>query len=152
MVSCADWKKRKPTAFLGCVVGSFLKCCDLFVVFDCSSYCLRGLSPSQLFRHNCYFARRGFDILVLYRHSICGNFPSLSLSVFFLKFLLDPPFCDVFLLKSKLFSKQKKPQKISFSLNVPCLVALSPSCRLDWFHLICYIAFCHDKINGLSQV
>lgn len=111
---------KKPTAFLGCVVQSFLRCRDLFVMFDCSSYCRRGLAPSQRLRHNCCFAHRGFDTLCLTDIQSVGT--ALSLSLSYSRF--GSPFCSVFLLKSKLLSKQ-------FSLSVPRLVALSPNCLFD---------------------
>ncbi len=72
---------KKPTAFLGCVVQSFLRCRDLFVMFDCSSYCLRGLAPSQRLRNNCCFAHRGFDTLCLTDIQSVGTVPFLSLSL-----------------------------------------------------------------------
>lgn len=118
---------RKPTAFLGCVAQSFLRCRDLFVMFDCSSYCLQGLALSQRLRHNCCFAHRGIDTLCLTDIQSVGTLLSHphSLSLFFL-FLLDWSFCSVFLLKSKLLGKQD-----DLIVSVPHLVTLSSNCHLD---------------------
>lgn len=82
------------------------------------------------------------------RHSICGNC-SLSLALC-LSFLLslDPSFCSIFLLKSKLFSKQKN--LILSKRVLSCSAVSKLSAWLISFHF--YMAFCPDKINGLSQV
>lgn len=97
-------KKKKPTAFLGCVVQSFLRCRDLFVMFDCSSYCLRGLAPSQRLRHNCCFAHRGFDTLCLTDIQSVGTV--LSLCVFT---TLTPSAALLCFLAENLLGKQENP-------------------------------------------
>lgn len=82
------------------------------------------------------------------RHSICGNCSlSHSPSVFLYSCSIlrsAPSFCWN--------PNSSANKRISFSVSVPHLAVLSPNCRLDWFHFICYTALCLDKINGLSQV
>lgn len=43
------------------------------------------------------------------------------------------------------YANKGKKTSPRLSLNVPCLAVPSPSCRLDWFHPACDMAFCHDQ-------
>lgn len=106
------------SAFFGCVVQSFLRCHDLFVMFDCSSYCLRGLTPSQRLRHNCCFALRGFDTPCLTDIQSVGTVLSLTLALslslhYVSSFCWNPD--------------SAANEGISFSLRLPGLADLSPN-------------------------
>lgn len=107
---------------------------------ELSTYFLRAFTPSKPLRHICCLVHRGSDI---YSFQIYGNFPSLSLSVS----VLDWPssLWFLFVITQALTQTRGKKTSPRLSLNVPCLAVPSPSCRLDWFHPACDMAFCHDQ-------
>lgn len=114
----------------------------LWFIFLCSTAVLMAWGASiyhKLLRYKCCLAHWGFHILSFTAIQSVGTFYSYSSHLSEMSFFVEIP-------------NSSANKKISFPISVPHLVALSPSRRLDWFNFVCYMAFCHNKINGFSQV
>lgn len=110
-------------------------------MFDCSSYYLRGLTVVKTIKAQLLFCSQRIWYPLFYRPSISGNF----LSVLFYSCLILPSVMTVCGHPNSSANKE-----ISFSQNVSLLAALSPSCHLDWFYFISYMAFV--TINSMDYL